>query len=317
MPCVDAWFDPVSQSFFKAANPLIKASQAQSPYGYQHPVLQPRPTGRARADASSCLPVSPPRPVPVGPQCLCLQTRGCRPRTGHHFRVLTAVLTYRKWEIQVRTQHHEDLPFRPLLEQTVLIWVPLEVKQASLVSQTVKGLPAMQETQIWSLGWEGSTEKGMTTHSNILAWRIPRTEEPSGLQSSSVQFSHSVMSNSLRLHGLQHARLPCLSPTPGAYSNSCLLSQWCHSTIASSVVPFSSCLQSFPASGSFPVSQFFASGGQSFGVSASASVLPMNIQDWFPLGWTSLISLQSKGLSRIFSSTTVQKHQFFSAELSL
>ena len=128
MPCVDAWFDPVNQSFFKAANPLIKGSQAQSPNRYQHPVLQPWPTGRARADASSCLPVSPPRPVPVGPQCLCLQTRGCRPRTGHHFRVLTAVLTYRKWEIQVQTQHHEDLLFRPLLEQTVLIWVPLEVK---------------------------------------------------------------------------------------------------------------------------------------------------------------------------------------------
>ena len=106
----------------------------------------------------------------------------------------------------------------------------------------------------------------------------------------SIQFSHSVVSNSLRPHGLQHTRLPCPSPTPGVYSNSCPLSWWCHPTISSSLVPFSSCLQSFPASGSFPMSQFFTSGGQSFGVSASASVLPMNIQDWFPLRLTGLIS---------------------------
>ena len=115
----------------------------------------------------------------------------------------------------------------------------------------------------------------------------------------SVQLSCSVMSDSLWPHGLQHYRLPCPSPTPGAYSNSCPLSWWCHSTISSSVFPFSSCLQSFPASGSFPLSQFFTSGGQSIGVSASVSVLPMNIQDWFPLGWTGWISLQSKGLSRV------------------
>ena len=134
---------------------------------------------------------------------------------------------------------------------------------------------------------------------------------------SSVQFSHSVMSDSLRTHGLQHTRLPCTSPTPGAYSNSCPLSQWCHPTISSSVVPFSSCLQSFPPSGSFTRSQFFASGGQSIGVSASASVLPMNIQDWFPLGLSGLISLQSKELSRVSSNTTVQKHKFFSIQLSL
>ena len=119
------------------------------------------------------------------------------------------------------------------------------------------------------------------------------------------------MSDSLQPHGLQHTRTPCPSATPGVYSNSCPLSRWRHLTISSSVVPFPSCLQSFPASGSFPVSQFFASGGQSIGVSASASVLPMNIQDWSPLGWTSWISLQSKGLSRVFSNTTVQKHQFF------
>ena len=131
------------------------------------------------------------------------------------------------------------------------------------------------------------------------------------------QFSCSVVSSSLPPHGLQHDRLPCPSPTPGVDSNSCPLSQWCHLAISSSVVPFSSCLQSFPASGSFPISQLFASGGQNIGISASASVLPVNIQDWSPLGWTGWISLQSKGLSRLFSNTTVQKHQFFSAQLSL
>ena len=118
-------------------------------------------------------------------------------------------------------------------------------------------------------------------------------------------------------HGLQHARLPCPSPTPRICSNSYPLSWWCHSIISSSVVPFSSCPQSFPASGSFPVSQFFVSGGQSIGASASASVLPMNIQDWFLLGMTGWISWQSKGLSRVFSNTTVQKHQFFSTQLSI
>ena len=131
------------------------------------------------------------------------------------------------------------------------------------------------------------------------------------------QFSRSVVSNSLQSNGLQHASLPCPSPTPRACSNSCPSSWWCHPNISSSVVPFSPCLQSFPASGSFPVSHFFASGGQSIGASASASVLPMNIQGWFPLGLTGLISLQSKGLSRVFSNTTVQKHQFFGAQLSL
>ena len=132
-----------------------------------------------------------------------------------------------------------------------------------------------------------------------------------------VRFSHSVVSNSLWPHGLQHARPPCPSPTPAAYPNSCLLSRWCHPTISYSVIPFSSCLQSFPGSGSFLISLFFASGGQSTGVSASTSVLPMNTQDWSPLGWTGWISLQSKGLSRVFSKATVQKHQFFGAQLSL
>ena len=131
------------------------------------------------------------------------------------------------------------------------------------------------------------------------------------------QFSRSVMSDSLRPHESQHARPPCPSPSPRVHSNSCPLSRWCHPTISSSIIPFSFCLQSFPASRSFPISQFFTSGGQSIGVSASASVLPMNIQDWFPLGVTGLISLQSKGHSRIFSNTTVQKHQFFSAQSSL
>ena len=190
----------------------------------------------------------------------------------------------------------------------------------------------------------------MTTHSSILAWKITWTEGPSGHQtmrlqeldtteqpsthklnndkhevvlpfprtlSLSVQFSHSVMSDSLWPHEPQHARPPCPSPTPGVYPNPCPLSQWCHSIISSPVVPFSSCPQSFPASGSFQMSQLFESGGQSTGVSVPTSVLPMNTQDWSPSGWTDWIFLQSKGLSRVFSNTTVQKHQFFSAQLSL
>ena len=132
-----------------------------------------------------------------------------------------------------------------------------------------------------------------------------------------IQFSFSVTYNSLQSHELQPSRLPSPSPTPGACSNSCPLSWWCHPTISSSVVPFSSCLQSFPASRSFPMSQFFISGGQSIGPSASASVLPMNIQDWFHLGWTGFLSLHSKGLPGVFSNTTFQKHQFFAHQLSL
>ena len=120
----------------------------------------------------------------------------------------------------------------------------------------------------------------------------------------------------LRPHGLQHTRPPCLSPTPRAYSNSRLSSQWCHSTISSSAIPFSSHLQSFPASGSFPMSQFFASSGQGIGASASASVLPINIQDWPPLGLTGLIFFQLKGVSRVFSNTTVQKYQFINSSVS-
>ena len=127
----------------------------------------------------------------------------------------------------------------------------------------------------------------------------------------SVQFSCSVVSDSLGPHELQHSRPPCPSPTPGVYANSCPSRWWCHPTVSSSVVPFSACPQSLPASGSFPMSQVFAWGGQSTGVSASTSVLPMNTQEWSPLGWTGWNSLQSKGLSRVFSNTTVEKHQFF------
>jgi len=134
---------------------------------------------------------------------------------------------------------------------------------------------------------------------------------------SSIQFTGSVMSDSLRAHEPQHARPPCTSPTLEVHPNPCPSSQWCHPTISSSVVPFSSCPQSFPASGSFQMSQLFAWGGQSIGVSASITVLPMNTQDWSPLGYTDWISLQSKGLSRVISNTTVQKHQFFCTQLSL
>ena len=151
---------------------------------------------------------------------------------------------------------------------------------------------------------------GMWRTEEAESWALPL------LPVNSVQFS-SVMCNSLQPHGLQHARLPCLSSTPRAYSNSCPSSQWCHATISSFVIPFFSCLQSFPASGSFPMSQFFASDGQSIGVSASTSVLWINIQGWFLLGLTGWISLQSKRLSRVFSNTTGQKHQFFGTQLSL
>ena len=144
-------------------------------------------------------------------------------------------------------------------------------------------------------------------------WKTPKYLPISSVQ---FMFSHSVMSDCLRTHESQHARPPCPSPTPGVHSNSCPLSRWCHPAISCSVIPFSSCPQSLPASESFPISQLFAWGGQSTGLSALAWVLPMNTQDWFPLGWTGWTSLQSKGLLRIFSNTTVQKHQFFGPQLS-
>ena len=144
-----------------------------------------------------------------------------------------------------------------------------------------------------------------------------RTTLKSTTPFNSVQFSCSVVSDSLWPRKRQHARTPCPSPVPRVHPNSCPLSQWCHPTLSSSVILFSSCPQSLPASGSFPMSQLFESGGQSIGVSASTSVLPMNMQDWSALRWTGWISLQSKGLSRVFSNTAVQKHQFFDTQLSL
>ena len=153
--------------------------------------------------------------------------------------------------------------------------------------------------------------------SSLLCGFIVLSEKgPASQLLESVQFSHSAMSDSLWPHESHHARPPCPLPTPRVYSDSCPLSRWCHPAISSCVIPFSSCPQSLPASESFPMSQLFAWGGQSIGVSASASVLPMNTQDWSPLGWTGWISLQSKGLWRAFSNTTVQKHQFFGAQLS-
>ena len=148
-------------------------------------------------------------------------------------------------------------------------------------------------------------------------WKLVNATNQGYFVFSSVQSGHSVVSDSLWPHGLQHAGPPCPSTTPRVYSTSCPLSWWCHATISSSVSPLSSCLQSFPASESFPMSQLFTSGGQSIGLSASTSAFPMNNKDWFPLGWTGWISLQSKGLPRVFTNTTVQKHQFFSAQLSL
>ena len=150
-----------------------------------------------------------------------------------------------------------------------------------------------------------------------LKQNIQKTKIRASSPISSVQLSQSVMPDSLWLHEPQHARPPCPSQTPRVYPNSCSLSRWCHPTISSSVIPFSSRFQSFPASGSFQMSQLFTSGGQGIGVSASTSVHPMNTQDWSPLRWTGWISLQSKEFSRVFSNTTVQKHQFFGTQLSL
>ena len=175
-----------------------------------------------------------------------------------------------------------------------------------------------QSTGVGSLSPEDLPNPGIESRSATLQVdSLPAKPPGKPIKWSSVQFSRSVVSDSLWPHGLQHTRPPCPSPTPGVYSNSCQLRWWCHPTITSSVVPFSSCLPSFPASGSFRMNQFFASGGQSIGASASASVLPMNTQDWSPLGWTGWISLQSKGISTVFSNTTVQQHQFFGTQLSL
>ena len=167
---------------------------------------------------------------------------------------------------------------------------------------------------IWNLKY-GTSEHIYKIKTDLQIWRtdlwLPWEERIGNLGFSLFKFSRSVVS-----HESQHARPPCPSPSPGVHSNSHPSSQWCHSAISSSVVPFSSCCQSLPASESFPMSQLFAWGGQSTGVSALASFLPKNTQDWSPSEWTDFISLQSKGLSRVFSNSTVQKHQFFGAQLS-
>ena len=192
------------------------------------------------------------------------------------------------------------------LEETLFLIIALcnlgvRIKCGTCSKSTCQGsnFDVSDRAEIWMESWKADFETDFYS------------KPPLTFSTELVQFSRSVVSDSLRPHGLQHARLPC--PTPGACSNSYLSSRWCHLTISSSVVPFSSCLHSFPASRSFPISKFFASGGQSTGASASASVLPMKIQDWFPLGLTGWISLQSKGLSRVFSNTIVQKHQFSGA----
>ena len=179
------------------------------------------------------------------------------------------------------------------------------------------GSPDLQADSLPTELWEKPFSKFMVEFTCEAIWSWLLFVGRLFIQFNSVQFSHSIVSDCLRPHELQHARPPYPSPTPGVYLNSCPLSWWCHPIISSSVVPFSSHLQWFPGSGSFQMSQFFASGDQSTGVSTSAPILPMNIQDWFPLGWTGWIVLQSKGLSRVFSNTTVQKHPFFCFQLSL
>ena len=185
---------------------------------------------------------------------------------------------------------------------------------------TAPATPSCRELCVPTRCLKPSAFNSEITNSNpcnfSLASRCEGRHLPGTLLISSVQFSYPIVSDSFRPHGLQHARPPCPSPSPGTYSDSCPSGWWCHPTISSSVVPFSH-PQSFPASRSFPMSQLFISRDQSIGVSASASVLPMNTQDWSPLGWGEWISLQSKGLSRVFSNTTAQNHQFFSAQLSL
>ena len=187
--------------------------------------------------------------------------------------------------------------------------------------------PSPVRASLQETSWSEKTSHGLSTDptqawchsafSIIIILSLTKIKQAGLVLLGVSQFSRSDMSDSLWPCGPQHARPPCSSPIPWVYSNSCPLSQWCYPTISSSEITFSSCLQSFPESGSFQMSQLFSSGGQSIGISASASVLSMNIQDWFLLGWTGWISLQSKGLSTVFSNTTVQKHQFFSAQLSL
>ena len=199
---------------------------------------------------------------------------------------LVLVCLWFTWrEMRIRTR-------KGLVQVIQLLSTPLGVKTQSLYRTHFPPFHSLSSIT-WSMNLSGT--------------QFPFIDMP--------QFSCSVVSNSLRPHESHHTRPPCPSPTPRVYPNSCPLSWWCYPTISSSAIPFSSCSQSLPASGSFPVSQLFASGGQRIGVSASASVPPMNTQDWSPLGWTGWISLQSKGLSRVFSNTTVQKHHFFGTQL--
>ena len=175
-------------------------------------------------------------------------------------------------------------------------------------------IKSLQMKPVYLVSYQGMTKIFYAKNKN---WSRNKTFNLRFLTFSSVsQFSCSVVSDSLRPHELQHARPPCPSPTPGVHPDSHPSSQWCHPAISSSVIPFSSCPQSLPASESFPMSQLFAWGGQRIGISALASVPVLNTQDWCPLGWTGWVSLQSKGLSRVFSNTTVQKHQFFVIQLS-
>ena len=194
-------------------------------------------------------------------------------------------------------------PASSLSWSTVWTYLDIYAFWGYMLDAEVGGLGATEQIQ-----WEKGRSSSRSKHC--------RSRRDSSVQFSSVQFTRSVVSDSLRLHESQHARPPCPSSTPGVHSESRPLSQWCHPAISSLVIPFSSCPQSLPASESFPKSQLFAWGGQSTGASALASFLPKNTQDWSPSEWTSWISLQSKGLSRVFSNTTVQKHQFFRAQLS-
>ena len=224
------------------------------------------------------------------------------------------------------------LHFTEYISLDAIIGLWLFISNHSLLIASVKEL--VLRTQSWSWVYYIFKHNGKhfnvvvhvwTTNNYCMEWQcfllyclkdIVSSVQFSPVQFSSVQFIRSVVSDSLRPRESQHARHPCPSPTPRVYLNSCPSSQWCHPAISASVIPFSFCLHSLPASGSFPMSQLFACGGQSIGVSALASVLPMNTQDWSPLEWTGWFSLQSKGLSRVFSNTTVQKHQFFGAQLS-
>ena len=221
------------------------------------------------------------------------------------------------------------------LENIKLTFQTLQLSVLKQINLFVRGKNLLFSRDFNSLYWNTAQfplawEKRIKSFPNMLLEKMFKHEkqswrnciwtsiyQPLRFYNSVQSVQPSVMSDSLRPHGLQHARPPCPPPAPGVNPNSYPFSQWCHPTISSSVIPFSSCLQSFPALGSFQMSQFFTSGGQIIGVSASSSVLPVNIQDWFPLGWTGWISLQSKGLSRVFSNTTIQKHQFFGTQLSL